>query len=228
MSKSPAHWYEKTLRSCVSLHLPPRLQTFVLVNRMPWTTKSAVQAFQVPRGLCQTGLTPPTRPKAQKTTRWKFESEAEGQDLHRTKALHRITVFVLESYFAGERCLKCMYAKKPQFEYAVHDATGRSHFRRVVQKGAKAGTETGCKHGACYDAGILPLLVVLNGHLPEILFFSLKVKNRRCHRTSSTKVGSPALDQSLESAKMLRLLKPRQQRRLGGPNGLQIFHPTGC
>ncbi len=50
-----------------------------------------------------------------------------------------------------------MYAMKKQFEYARHDDTGHSHFSRVVKKGAREGAKTGCKYGACKDAGISPI-----------------------------------------------------------------------
>ena len=56
----------------------------------------------------------------------------------------------------GERCLKCMHGKKAKFDYARHDSTGHSHFRRKVTSGKNAGKWIGCPFGANADKGTLP------------------------------------------------------------------------
>ena len=66
-----------------------------------------------------------------------------------------------------------MYALKPQFEYARPDKTGRFHLKRLITKGTKQGTYTGCKHGATSDSGTLEslLLGLLQGFTWDIVLF---------------------------------------------------------
>ena len=104
----------------------------------------------------------------------------------------------------GERCLKCMYAKKAQFDYARSDETGHSHFTRRVKKGAKRGTVVGCKHGAATDSGISPLLPPCANVLPETLSSSWRETSQRFPRTSLSKTESPAPDQNLANASKIQ------------------------
>ena len=79
--------------------------------------------------------------------------------------LHKLHIYrntlIKTSWSVGkmcfERCLKCMYAMKKQYEYARHEETGHSHFSRVVQKGVNKGTKVGCKYEANEDTRNLPI-----------------------------------------------------------------------
>ena len=104
-----------------------------------------------------------------------------------------------------------MYAMKKQYEYARHDETGHSHFTRVVKKGAKKGTKTGCKHRACNNNGTLPLPPCLASTelYHEILCSLLLTTFHLFPRTSSTWAESPVSTRNLQNAS-----RPQLKRRL--------------
>ena len=141
-----------------------------------------------------------------------------------------VSVTLLSKHLSPERCLKCIYKMKKQYEYVRKDESGHSHFTRTVKKGPNAGKVVGCKYGASEDKGKSQFISETLSVLPEILFFSLKVKFHRFLRTFWTWAESPVLLASASPSLSL-LLQKRVMVKLTAPDDdtlKRVLNPTHC